>query len=270
MLGLDPSSSAPGSKLQAGKIGTPVGRRLLRVPTLSSSHSGSQLRPGWQHQLVLDSQSPDKTTQLQLPRMLAMVSQRAQHAQQLLSRTRQALKAAIVKLADCATTASQHAPQHAKQLLSRSTQVWKAAVSSLVDFAAAAAPQRAQQLLSRTKHAVTAAVAKHADHVAAVCNSAHHQGAQLLGSFGDALHRRALAAGTPDSVDVEVTVNVPSGQAGSATQDRIEGPSFGPALQQSLSNAGMLSLRSSVFGVRKQMSCPYLSWKQACKGIRQL
>ena len=206
--------------------------------------------------------------------MLSKGAHHAQRAQQLLSRTRQVLKAAIVKLADCAIVVSQHAeraPQHAQQLLRRITQALKAAISKIADCAIAAAQhargaQHAQQLLSRTKHAVKAAVAKHAAHVAALCNSVHQQGTQLVGSFGGALHRRALAAGTPDSVDVEVTVNVPNGQSGSATQARIEGPSFGPALQQSLSNAGMLLPRHATlfFGVTKQIS----DYCQESKSVR--
>ena len=57
--------------------------------------------------------------------------------------------------------------------------------------------------------------------------------------------RRVLAAGsdvagTDSGVDLDVTVNVPSGQSGSAAQSSIEGPAFGPALQQRLSDAGVL------------------------------
>ena len=166
-----------------------------------------------------------------------------QHAQQLLSKTRQAVDAAVSKLADCAVAA----PQRAQQLLSRTRQAVSAAVSKLADCVAAA-PQHAQQLLSMTRQAVNAAISKHAGHAAAVHALLHHQAAQLLDDLGRAVHRRAMAANTPESVEVEVTVNVPSGQSQSATQARIEGPSFAPALQQSLSNAGMMVHRHAFFG----------------------
>ena len=251
--GVDPPSSAPlaalGSKPQASKLGTPMARRLLGVPTLSTPPDWGRLGSGRQQQLVVTSLSPSNATKLQLAGLSMVLTQYTQHAQRMLSRTQQALEAAVAKLADCVFAAPQHAQraqQHARQLLSRTAQALKAAVLKLADCAAAA-PQHAQQLLSRAKHAVKAAVSKHTDRVAALCSSAHHQGAELLGRFGGAMHRRALAAGTPASVDLEVTVNVPSGQSGSATQARIEGPSFAPALQQSLSNAGMLVLRHAIF-----------------------
>lgn len=47
---------------------------------------------------------------------------------------------------------------------------------------------------------------------------------------------RMLASDADSGVDIEVTVNVPTGQNGSETS--IEGPDFAPALQQSLSNEG--------------------------------
>ena len=256
--------AAPGSKPQASKLGPRVGRRLLGVPTLSTPSSWGQLRSGRQQQLVPSSLSPGNAKKLQLAGLPAVVSQHTQHAQrvqQMLSRTKQALAAAAVKLADCAIAAPQHAQraqQHAQQMLSRTVEALKAAVSNLADVAVVA-PQHAQQLLSRTKHALKAAVPRHAGRIAALCNAVHNQGTQILGSFGSALHRRALATGTSDSVDVEVTVNVPSGQAGSATQARIEGPSFAPALQQSLSNAGTLVSRHAtfcVFCVTKQTFIP--------------
>ena len=284
-----PSSAplaAPGSKPQASKLGPQVGRRLLGVPTLSTPSSWGQLRSGRQQQLVLSSLSPGYAKKLQLAGLPAVVSQHTQHGQrvqQMLSRTEQALAAAAVKLADCAIAA----PQHAQQMLSRTVEALKAAVfklrgcavvapqqllssaiqaveaacSNLADCAVVA-PQHAQQLVSRTKHALKTAVPKHAGRVAALCKAAHNQGAQILGSVGSALHRRALATGTPDSVDVEVTVNVPNGQSGSATQARIEGPSFAPALQQSLSNAGTLvSMHATfcVFCVAKQMFIPVMN-----------
>ena len=259
MPGVDPPSSAPmaalGSKPQASKLGTFMGRRLLGVPTLSTPPSWGQLGSGRQQQLVLTSLSPSNATKLQLAGLPMVLSQHTQHAQRMLSRTQQALEAALVKLADCAIAAPQHAQraqQHAQQLLNRITEPVKAAASKLADCSAVALQhaqraQHAQQLLSSTSQAVKAAVSQLADRVAALRNSAHHQAVQILGSFGGSRHRRALAAGTPDSVDVEVTVNVPSGQSGSAIQARIAGPSFAPALQQSLSNAGMLILRHAIF-----------------------
>lgn len=271
--GVDPPISAPsvalGPQPQANRAGPLVGRRLLGGP-----HPGVHLGSGWQQQLGLSSFSPDSTTKLSLRGLLAVLSQHAQraqhaqHAQQLLSKTKQALDAAVVKLAGCAVSAAQHAqraPQHAQQLLSWTTQALNAAVSKLADCAAAA-PQHAQQLLSRTRQAVNAAVSKHAGHAAAVHALLHHQAAQLLDSLGRAVHRRAMAASTPDSVEVDVTVNVPSGQSQSATQARIEGPSFAPALQQSLSNAGMMVQRHASLGGMKrgreqgclQWSCPFL------------
>ena len=60
--------------------------------------------------------------------------------------------------------------------------------------------------------------------------------------------RRSLASSDEDGVDVEVTVNVPTGQNGSATQASIEGPDFAPALQQSLSSEGMPN-NNSIFAV---------------------
>lgn len=47
---------------------------------------------------------------------------------------------------------------------------------------------------------------------------------------------RMLASDTDSGVDIEVTVNVPTGQ--NASETSIEGPDFAPALQQSLSNEG--------------------------------
>ena len=274
LSGDDPHSSAPlaapGSKPEASKLAPLVGRRLLGVPTLGNPHRSGQLGSGRQQQLVLNGFSPGNADRSQLAGLPTQHTQHAQRVQQMLSRMRQALEAAVVKLADYAIAAPQHAqqllsrtteavkaavsklthcsvvvPQHAQQLLSSTIQAVKAAVSNL--DCGAAAPQHAQQLLSRTKPAAKAAVSKHADHVAALYNSAHHQSARFLGRFGTSLHQRVLAAGTPNSVDVEVTVNVPSGQSGSATQARIEGPGFAPALQQSLSNAGMLALRHEIF-----------------------
>ena len=216
-----------------------MGRRLLGFP-----HPGVQLGSGWQQQLGLSSLSPDNTTKLSPPRLLAVLSQhgqRAQHARQLLTRTKHAFDAAVVKLADGTAAAAQHAqhaPKRAQQLLSWITQALNAAVSKLANRAAIA-PQHAQQLLSRTRQALNAAVSKCAGHAAAVHALLHHQAAQLLDDLCRAVHRRAMAANMPESVEVEVTVNVPSGQSQSATQARIEGPSFAPALQQSLSNAGI-------------------------------
>jgi len=49
---------------------------------------------------------------------------------------------------------------------------------------------------------------------------------------------RILASSDDNGVDIDVTVDVPSGQDGPAAQNSIEGPGFAPALQQSLSNQG--------------------------------
>lgn len=239
--GPDPPSltplTAPVFKPQASRAGPPVGRRLLGVPT---AHSGSQFWSGRQQQLIQRGLSPGNTTQLQLPGLLAVLSQSVQHAQQLFSRTHQAVKSVVAKPADRPAVVSQHAQraQHAQQQLSRTRHALKAAVLKLADCAGAVL-QHAQQLLSRTRHALLATFWRLAEPADSVYGYAHRQVAQLKGRFGGAMHRRVLAAGPPDSVEVEVTVTVPSSQAGAATQAQIEGPSFAPALQQSLSDAGM-------------------------------
>ena len=58
------------------------------------------------------------------------------------------------------------------------------------------------------------------------------------GRLGGRENWRMLASSDDDGVDIDVTVDMPSGQDGSAAEDSIEGPSFAPALQQSLSNQG--------------------------------
>lgn len=234
-LGPDPPSSAPlaapGSRAQAGRAETSVGRRLLHAPTPAGPEKDSQVQLGQQQQLTQGSSSVTYATRVQLQRLLVVLSQ---HAQQLLGRTKQASKSAAAKLVNCGAERAQHA-QHAQQRLRRTRQVLKALLAKLADCAAATS-QHAQQVLSETRQASGAAVAKLASWAAAV---SRHQAAHLLTRLAGATYRRVLASGAGDSVDVEVTVNVPSSQSGAATQARIEGPGFAPALQQSLSNAGM-------------------------------
>lgn len=99
--------------------------------------------------------------------------------------------------------------------------------------------QHAQQLLISRTEALKSAVLKLADSIAAVIAAVRDKPDETAMGLSGARQRRALAAGSDNGVDVDLTLNVPAGQAGSAVQSNIEGPSFGPALQQSLSNAGM-------------------------------
>lgn len=234
-LGPDPPSSAPlaarGSRPQAGRDGTSVGRRLLQAPTLAAPQKEGQVRFGQQQQLTWGSSTPSYAIGVQLQRLLVVLSQ---HAQQLLSRTKQASKSAAAKLVDYGAQHAQHM-QHAQQRLSKTRQALQAPLVKLADCAAAMS-QHAQQVLSEARQASKAAVAKLASWAAAV---PRRQAAHLLANLAGATHRRVLASDAGDSVDVEVTVNVPSSQSGRATQARIEGPAFAPALQQSLSDAGM-------------------------------
>lgn len=270
-LGPNATGSSPvtaqGSKPQPGRAGNSVGRRLLNFPALTAPHNETQVWFERQQQLSPGSSACGSVTRVQrLPTVLS------QHAQQLLSRAKQACGSAAAQLAECAAPALQHAQraqqllssvrqtftfaaaklascagpvpqhaqhsehaQHAQQLLSRTRQVSRAMVGKLAGCAAALS-QHAQQSLSNTRQALKAAVAKLAGCTAAV---SQHQAAQLLGRLTGVIQRRVLATDANGSVDLEVTVNVPSGQSGSATQASIEAPGFAPALQQSLSDAGM-------------------------------
>ncbi|KAL0019157.1 hypothetical protein WJX79_001466 [Trebouxia sp. C0005] len=59
------------------------------------------------------------------------------------------------------------------------------------------------------------------------------------GRLGGRENWRILASSNDSGVDIDVTVDVPSGQDGAAAQNSIEGPGFAPALQQSLSDQGI-------------------------------
>ena len=99
------------------------------------------------------------------------------------------------------------------------------AAQSRVNAYATVLSQRANQVLVsflRVKGVMQAIVAKASDRT---------------GRLGRR-EKRILASSDDDGVDIDVTVDVPSGQDGSAAQNSIEGPSFAPALQQSLSNQG--------------------------------
>ncbi len=102
----------------------------------------------------------------------------------------------------------------------------KSAAQSRVHAYATVLYRRANQVLVsllRIKGVMQASVAKASDRT---------------GRLGGREDWRILASSDDDGVDIDVTVDVPSGQDGSAAQNSIEGPSFAPALQQSLSNQG--------------------------------
>ncbi len=102
----------------------------------------------------------------------------------------------------------------------------KSAAQSRVHAYATVLYQRANQVLVslvRVKGVMQASVAKASDRT---------------GRHGGRENWRILASSDDNGVDIDVTVDVPSGQDGPAAQNSIEGPSFAPALQQSLSNQG--------------------------------
>ena len=102
----------------------------------------------------------------------------------------------------------------------------KSAAQSRVHAYATVLYQRANRVLVsllRVKGAMQASVAK---------------ASGRTGRLGGRENWRMLASSDDNGVDIDVTVDVPSGQDGSAAQNSIEGPSFAPALQQSLSNQG--------------------------------
>ncbi len=99
----------------------------------------------------------------------------------------------------------------------------KSAAQSRVHAYATVLYQRASQVLVSPLHVkgvLQASVAKASDRT---------------GRFGGRENWRILASSDDSGVDIDVTVDVPSGQDGSAA---LESPSFAPALQQSLSNQG--------------------------------
>lgn len=66
---------------------------------------------------------------------------------------------------------------------------------------------------------------------------------------------RILASSDDNGVDIDVTVDVPSGQDGPAAQNSIEGPSFAPTLQQSLSNQGAKHQHSAEIALCMSLPC---------------
>ncbi len=111
----------------------------------------------------------------------------------------------------------------ANQVLGHSV---KSAAQSRVHAYATVLYQRANRVLVsllRVKGVMQASIAKALDRA---------------GRLGGRENWRMLASSDDDGVDIDVTVDMPSGQDGSAAEDSIEGPSFAPALQQSLSNQG--------------------------------
>lgn len=102
----------------------------------------------------------------------------------------------------------------------------KSAAQSRVHAYAIFLYQRANQVLVsllRVKDVVQASFTKASD---------------KTGRLGGRENWRILASSNDSGVDIDVTVDVPSGQDGAAAQNSIEGPGFAPALQQSLSDQG--------------------------------
>ena len=200
-------AEAPQSGVQANKSGAPSGRRLLGSIYSSRASIVQQMWPAWQQHLFDWSVGPDKGNQLHTPGLSAPQTKQAQHAQQ-------AESSQLLLQAAWATQAQQ--AQHAL-------------------------PWYTQQPYNRIKAMLKAAIDACQSYTAAAIRAIQDQAEETAGRCSSARQRRVLTAGSDDGVDLDITVNVPTGQSGSAAQSSIEGPAFGPALQQSLTNAGMQS-----------------------------
>ncbi|KAL0024177.1 hypothetical protein WJX77_004480 [Trebouxia sp. C0004] len=114
----------------------------------------------------------------------------------------------------------------------------KSAAQNMVHAYATVLYQRANQVLVsllRIKGVMQASVAEASDRA---------------GRLGGRGNWRMLASSDDNGVDIDVTVDVPSGQDGPAAQNSIEGPGFAPALQQSLNSQGINITAVNVTGTQ--------------------